>query len=56
MKSIDPEVVHGAARLRFVHETRILRELSGSGLCAAARRRADGDIHHYLAQQVPRPA
>ena len=32
LKSIDPEVVHGATRLRFEHETRVLRELTGTGL------------------------
>src|SRR4051812_620410 len=32
VKTIDPTVVHAAARLRFEHETRVLRELSGAGL------------------------
>jgi len=32
VKSIDAHVVHAAARLRFEHETRVLRQLSGTGL------------------------
>lgn len=32
LKSIDARVVHAAARLRFEHETRVLQQLSGSGL------------------------
>ena len=32
LKSIDPAVVPTAARLRFQHETLVLRELSGTGL------------------------
>ncbi|HVA60429.1 MAG TPA: EAL domain-containing protein [Mycobacteriales bacterium] len=32
LKSIDPSFVHAAARLRFEHETRVLRELTGVGL------------------------
>src|SRR4051794_13102314 len=32
LKSIDAGAVHAAARLRFEHETRVLRQLSGSGL------------------------
>jgi len=32
VKSIDAGIVHAAARLRFEHETHVLRELSGAGL------------------------
>jgi diguanylate cyclase (GGDEF)-like protein/PAS domain S-box-containing protein len=32
VKSIDPKVIHDAARLRFEHETQVLRRLSGPGL------------------------
>lgn len=32
VKSIDPGIVHAAARLRFEHETQVLRELNGAGL------------------------
>lgn len=32
VKSIDPQVIHAAARLRFEHETHVLRRLTGSGL------------------------
>ena len=32
LKSIDPTVIHAAARLRFEHETQVLRQLSGPGL------------------------
>ncbi len=32
VKSIDASAVHAAARLRFEHETRVLRKLSGDGL------------------------
>jgi diguanylate cyclase (GGDEF)-like protein/PAS domain S-box-containing protein len=32
VKCIDKEVVHAAARLRFEHETRVLRQLTGTGL------------------------
>ena len=33
LKIIDPNFVHPAARLRFQHETQVLRELSGLGIC-----------------------
>jgi diguanylate cyclase (GGDEF)-like protein/PAS domain S-box-containing protein len=32
VKSIDPHVIHAAARLRFQHETHVLRQLSGVGV------------------------
>lgn len=32
LKVIDPHVIHAAARLRFEHETQVLRRLSGPGL------------------------
>ncbi|MCU1594198.1 MAG: Sensory box histidine kinase [Frankiales bacterium] len=32
VKSIDPHVIHAAARLRFEHETHVLRTLEASGL------------------------
>lgn len=32
VKSIDPGIVHAAARLRFEHETQVLRKLTGKGL------------------------
>ncbi len=32
VKSIDPGLVHAAARLRFEHETQVLRQLTGAGL------------------------
>ena len=32
VKCIDNEGVHAAARLRFEHETRVLRQLTGTGL------------------------
>ncbi|MGB8650345.1 MAG: AAA family ATPase, partial [Mycobacteriales bacterium] len=32
LKTIDPQVIHAAARLRFEHETHVLRQLTGSGL------------------------
>ncbi|MDQ3052767.1 MAG: EAL domain-containing protein [Actinomycetota bacterium] len=32
LKSIDAGLVHAAARLRFEHETQVLRELNGAGL------------------------
>ena len=32
LKSIDPSVIHAAARLRFEHETQVLRRLTGPGL------------------------
>nr|MDQ3577782.1 AAA family ATPase [Actinomycetota bacterium] len=32
VKSIDPGIVHAAARLRFEHETQVLRQLTGAGL------------------------
>ncbi|PZS35536.1 MAG: protein kinase [Pseudonocardiales bacterium] len=32
VKSIDPAIVHAAARLRFEHETQVLRGLTGTGL------------------------
>ncbi|HWJ80803.1 MAG TPA: EAL domain-containing protein [Nocardioides sp.] len=53
VKVIDASVVHAAARLRFEHETAVLRRLSGSGL---AELHASGavDNHLYLVQpRVP---
>ena len=32
LKSIDPLLIHAAARLRFEHETHVLRQLTGPGL------------------------
>ena len=32
LKLVDPAYVHGAARLRFAHETQVLRALAGLGL------------------------
>jgi len=32
LKVIDPAYVHPAARMRFLHETQVLRELSGPGI------------------------
>ena len=32
VKAIDPHVIHAAARLRFEHETQVLRRLTGTGL------------------------
>ncbi len=50
VKSIDGHVVHAAARLRFEHETAVLRQLSGSGL---AELYASGEVDNrlYLVQQ-----
>jgi PAS domain S-box-containing protein len=33
LKVIDPTFVHPAARMRFQHETQVLRELTGLGVC-----------------------
>ena len=49
LKSIDAQVVHAAARLRFEHETRVLRELSGSGL-AELHDSGEADNRLYLVQ------
>ena len=32
VKSIVPHLIHDAARLRFEHETHVLRQLTGTGL------------------------
>jgi diguanylate cyclase (GGDEF)-like protein/PAS domain S-box-containing protein len=32
VKTIDPHAIHAAARLRFEHETHVLRQLGGAGL------------------------
>ncbi|MEO6470557.1 MAG: hypothetical protein ABIR57_01895, partial [Aeromicrobium sp.] len=32
VKAIEPETIHAAARLRFEHETQVLRHLTGTGL------------------------
>lgn len=50
VKSIDAQVVHAAARLRFEHETAVLRQLTGSGL---AELHASGEVDNrlYLVQQ-----
>ena len=32
VKTIDPSAIHATARLRFEHETHVLRQLSGTGL------------------------
>ena len=49
LKCIDPEFVHPAARMRFLHETQVLRELGGLGLCALHDAGQVGD-QLYLAQ------
>ena len=49
LKSIDAQVVHAAARLRFEHETRVLRQLSGSGL-AELHDSGEADNRLYLVQ------
>jgi diguanylate cyclase (GGDEF)-like protein/PAS domain S-box-containing protein len=49
LKSIDADAVHGAARLRFEHETRVLRQLSGSGL-AELYDSGEADNRLYLVQ------
>ncbi len=49
LKSIDAQVVHAAARLRFEHETRVLRQLSGSGL-AELYDSGEADNRLYLVQ------
>ncbi|MBC7630851.1 EAL domain-containing protein [Aeromicrobium sp.] len=49
LKSIVPLLIHDAARLRFEHETRVLRELSGTGLTGLYDAGVSDD-HWYLVQ------
>jgi diguanylate cyclase (GGDEF)-like protein/PAS domain S-box-containing protein len=49
LKSIDAQAVHSAARLRFEHETRVLRQLSGGGL-AGLHDSGEVDNRLYLVQ------
>lgn len=51
VKSIDAHVVHAAARLRFEHETRVLRQLSGNGL---AELYDSGEVDNRLYLVQPR--
>ncbi|HEV7194036.1 MAG TPA: ATP-binding protein [Jatrophihabitantaceae bacterium] len=51
LKVIDPEFVHPAARLRFQHETQVLRELGGLGICALYDA-GHHDDRLYLAQPL----
>lgn len=49
LKSIVPHLIHDAARLRFEHETQVLRRLSGTGL-ATLYDAGVADGHWYLVQ------
>jgi Protein kinase domain len=49
LKAIDPAFVDPAARMRFQHETQVLRELSGLGLCTLYDA-GQSDERLYLAQ------
>ncbi|MDR7085775.1 diguanylate cyclase (GGDEF)-like protein/PAS domain S-box-containing protein [Aeromicrobium panaciterrae] len=49
LKSIVPHLIHDAARLRFEHETQVLRRLSGTGL-ATLYDAGVTDGHWYLVQ------
>jgi diguanylate cyclase (GGDEF)-like protein/PAS domain S-box-containing protein len=49
LKSIFPHLIHDAARLRFEHETKVLRRLSGTGL-AGLYDAGVTDDHWYLVQ------
>ncbi|MDT4938670.1 MAG: hypothetical protein QOG80_2341, partial [Pseudonocardiales bacterium] len=51
LKVIDPAFVHPAARMRFLHETRVLRELTGLGI-SALYDAGTADDRLYLAQQL----
>jgi PAS domain S-box-containing protein len=50
LKTFEATALHATAHTRFVHETRVLRELSGVGLCAL-HDAGQTDTHLYLAQQ-----
>ena len=49
LKAIVPHLIHDAARLRFEHETKVLRLLSGTGLIGLYDAGVT-DEHWYLAQ------
>ena len=49
LKIIDPTYVRPAVRMRFQHETEVLRNLSGLGICTLHDTGAAGDLL-YLAQ------
>ncbi|HJQ43005.1 MAG TPA: AAA family ATPase, partial [Jatrophihabitantaceae bacterium] len=51
LKIIDPAFVHPAARMRFQHETKVLRELSGLGT-AGLHDAGAADDRLYLAQPL----
>ena len=53
VKSIDNEVVHAAARLRFEHETRVLRQLTGTGLTGLYDAGTTGDRLYLVQPFVP---
>ncbi|HVU91336.1 MAG TPA: AAA family ATPase, partial [Jatrophihabitans sp.] len=50
LKTFDPAAINAAVPARFEHETRVLRELTGAGVCALLDAgEADGRL--YLAQE-----
>src|SRR5690348_4885124 len=49
LKIIDPALVRPAVRMRFQHETEVLRNLSGLGICSLHDAGASGDVL-FLAQ------
>jgi diguanylate cyclase (GGDEF)-like protein/PAS domain S-box-containing protein len=49
LKSIVPHLIHDAARLRFEHETQVLKKLSGAGLTSLYDAGVTAD-HWYLVQ------
>jgi len=53
LKSIDARIVHAPARLRFEHETRVLRQLSGSGLAELHDSGEVGDRLYLVQPRVP---
>jgi PAS domain S-box-containing protein len=50
LKIFESVALDPSAHARFLHETRILRELSGTGVCAL-HDAGQTDAYHYLAQQ-----
>jgi diguanylate cyclase (GGDEF)-like protein/PAS domain S-box-containing protein len=53
VKCIDHEVVHAAARLRFEHETRVLQQLTGTGLTGLYDAGAADDRLYLVQPFVP---
>jgi diguanylate cyclase (GGDEF)-like protein/PAS domain S-box-containing protein len=53
LKTIDPHVIHAAARLRFEHETHVLQRLTGPGLTGLHDAGMADDLLYLVQPLVP---